>query len=485
MMISRQKKGLRGEILRVAIVSAAVAFSQFHSGCSEHAGVGSSKNLDAGKVNRQEYTAADARARIAETSIATQRIFSREDQTILNYTSMREVKQLLEQHTQVRDALIDLLEVYDARLEYRELRRRIDGVLGARPFPADQFTQNGTEAHFQITKAWIVNLAHGLWVEKNGLVSWSLENYTQAQIRFLFPTTDRSENQYPIAILSRNNFSYEDNDPHKLFRIGWAIRETSAIATAEKTVEWVSRNFFHVYRDGNEDFEYRTLYPNGIPRIEELFRERAIFGCWDSSSLSATVLRSVNIPAISVQSNYIHPNNGGAYSGMDEYHGGLMIPHIDRYANGDWLFSAGQRGNLILYPHAEFVRYIPYVRDEAMRVGGDPGPRFYNPNPDNFGVTIRRRATSSSLYIDGLFVLDEERRRMAGSNAPYVVTNQAFDNRDIRQPRPNFSLMIRDIGEFDPQVRVDRTFPYMATVSGTSVRIKTLEQILDQTPIRF
>ncbi len=182
-------------------------------------------------------------------------------------------------------------------------------------------------------KEYIIRIVHGLWLEENQVLPWSLRDYSQNEIAILFwvnglngnyavkPLVTLNDNQYHLEYFS----AMEEEAAYKLFLLAQKYKQPLQQDIIEQLIKWQKKNFFHayynygweVYRDGRSNIPPRTVIPPAS--LSRLFDER-VTGCHENALLLTNLLRSLNIPAVSISI---------------QGHGVTYLPTIDRYVHGD------------------------------------------------------------------------------------------------------------------------------------------------------
>ncbi len=214
------------------------------------------------------------------------------------------------------------------------------------------------------TKMFIVNVANGLWTEKNAGLPWSLKDMESAQIAKIFIQND-SVNDYSVnAYEGRPELPNMVNVYHQISvpEPNTVVEESSyqqyniarKIAAGAKTqrqavekiVSWGQKNFFHandeypwdVYLDGKTvqpPISYWNSYPLSLRRI---YDERVI-GCQEPTIFLQGMLHNLNIPAIRLS----------VWN-----HGVLYLPSLDLYVHGDAVAMYKYPTKMIILTPEEF-----------------------------------------------------------------------------------------------------------------------------------
>jgi hypothetical protein len=216
----------------------------------------------------------------------------------------------------------------------------------------------------------VINLAHGLAVEAQGLVPWSLHEYSEQEIDNLFiedtalhildPALNRGE--FPPGMPNLRTHTYPMDDQvveaaHvKQYHLGQRLiaGATTQAEAVMAILEWMAQNFFHaiddypwdVYLDGREP---RTSGPVAYPASLERIYEERVIGCHEPTIMLEGMLHSLNMPALRLK---VHG------------HGVLYLPSLDRYVHGDHVANyTDAPGEVLLLTPDEFR---PYAEDVGM-----------------------------------------------------------------------------------------------------------------------
>ncbi|MFA5848208.1 MAG: hypothetical protein WC855_15060 [Thermodesulfovibrionales bacterium] len=380
----------------------------------------------------------------------------RKIEAILDFPSMRNVRRLINSIDGNNDILLRLsflLENYDPCQPIDQLEARFGQAyngLNMQPYciPESEF-YNKT----RITPEFLKNLTHAMYVEVNGLVPWSLSQYSLEEMEYLLPTRPcESLNNYPPNFVEHQRGfqggpacgeNIENREAYKVFPLVRNGILSDQRLTAAKVIELVPLHFFHSYMEPEigenwpgfhgsykfEDYEDTELLSDYLP-LGPLFRERVLpMGCHTAASIAATLLRALNIPAFEADGH----NFGSLYL---DGHGILLLPSLGLYSHGDWLADmAGRSGMSLLYDWNSF----PIVgRNSQLPIGGS--------NNAVFGVFLHRNK-DGLLYINGPF-----NTYPAGCSGCFPV--QGFDG-DINHPLPQIVDMMENLRSVYPSARFE------------------------------
>ena len=155
---------------------------------------------------------------------------------------------------------------------------------------------------FSESEAWeifAVNVAHALWVEKNGLVEWKLVDMSDEHVasmldgRKWFTYAPGSNDYAPLygSITPRNpSASYE-------FLRGFGMIEPGQIETIHALTTWARSRLMHASgQDWVEQYGYA-----GLPPVDRILyplagRLHITPGCLGTTGIYVTMLRAINIP---------------------------------------------------------------------------------------------------------------------------------------------------------------------------------------------
>jgi hypothetical protein len=179
-------------------------------------------------------------------------------------------------------------------------------------------------------KIFLVRTIHILWMEKHGNLPWSIKDYSKDEINALFYETQVNSSdpllKPKISVLSQD-ITFGELDIHleleasyKLHGLALKIKANSIDLSVTNAVRWIKTNFFHYTTDWGMGVYGTDQFPDDL---DHLFNER-VFSCHEPVMLLSEILRSLNIPAVSLI----------IYS-----HGITYIPSLDRFVHGDHLAS--------------------------------------------------------------------------------------------------------------------------------------------------
>lgn len=202
-------------------------------------------------------------------------------------------------------------------IEDRDKRRDLVNHLAGKapitppPFPA--YCDGYGQVYFSEEDAWniyLAHVAHALEVEVNGLVSWSLSDYTKEELALLF------DSRYLLDYVpSKGLYKFSSRLPGGRQGVsdlnasaGYEFLERNNMIGAQaETVfhftNWLRQNLVHVNNNTPEDWDG---YP-GSPPVEKILappdgHQHWTQGCAGTTSLYIAVLQSANIPVIRAKS---------------------------------------------------------------------------------------------------------------------------------------------------------------------------------------
>lgn len=269
----------------------------------------------------------------------------------INYASMEGVRNKVITIDGAK-ALLDLLDSYDGFDSLSNKKMIIEDTLAKYPhIKKSGFSSEGSVVELEQDEyAFLVAVTHAIWLEENGLVPWSLKEYSQDEVNDLLLNQIFNVDNWGVTPLIQGNW--------KTFHLTYDLIKGESKNDAIRTIlAWSMKNFFHYYSseekyhksvEGNEEWGCWVIYkecctavedlhdccvelasgPRCKPDIEELFEERA-GGCHFASGLVISMLRSINIPSVyMLETDIIN-------SETTQAHGVIYIPEIGRYIHGD------------------------------------------------------------------------------------------------------------------------------------------------------
>lgn len=184
-------------------------------------------------------------------------------------------------------------------------------------------------------KQFILTVAQSLYVEANGMVPWSLRDYTEEEIDALFYVSrfhgassecKQGLEDVPADGMLYKNETVELETAFKLLPLALKVLKDNPNSTIEEAVRWVKTNFFHAYKDwiSGEDWGFGN-YPDKVPEnLEHLFDER-IVSCREPSLVLVGLLRALNIPSFAMETP------------EEKHHGATYLPTVKKFVHGDHL----------------------------------------------------------------------------------------------------------------------------------------------------
>lgn len=170
------------------------------------------------------------------------------------------------------------------------------------------------ERYIARNDAWqlfIEHIAQSLWVEKNNLVPWSILDMSDAELDYLLD--------------SRKLLAYNDGNNSYFFSHGlmgantswnpqinyWFLKGFDMIKSDQKytvfaLTEWMRAHLIHI----SYGQTYLDLYGYaGLPPTDKILyplegKRHITAGCWGTSGLYASILRSVNIPVVHARTGF-------------------------------------------------------------------------------------------------------------------------------------------------------------------------------------
>jgi hypothetical protein len=304
-------------------------------------------------------------------------------------------------------------------------------------------------------RIYLISVATGLWTEAQGLVPWSLADYSVEEINNIFIENEATD-YMPDPALHRgdlppdmpNVYAHSHPEPsvivegahYKQFNL--AHRLAGGAATQEEAaaqlVVWMQQNFFHaiapdytwdVYLDGREPLQRGG--PHAYPTTIERIYEERVSGCHEPTILLEGMLHSLNVPAVRL---------------MVHGHGVLYLPTLDRYVHGDHVVGATDAppGILLLTPD----EFRPFAEDEDW---------IYHIRINKWQSAF----ISMPLYREGEYLYIHARGVVQG--ACIEVSEEEWDR--ITRQLSAYNLQ-RDEGQCD--------------VTSDMVRIRTLDELNDE-----
>jgi len=213
------------------------------------------------------------------------------------------------------------------------LRDLLNGLEAGAPFPMGQPPVLTEDTYFGRDDAWLIYLthvAHTLWLEANGLVSWRIVDYTVEQLRLLLDgrllIKYAGSNQYCFDAYNglgrvtdwNIRFSYDFMIAHDFIKI-------DPLATVCAFAFWCRTYVLHIAGSQSNPDGYETLYGyRGFPLVDRILDPlpetygHISAGCWGTTGLFSAVMRSVNIPVAHGYSIFSTPGGGpGAHSRIE------------------------------------------------------------------------------------------------------------------------------------------------------------------------
>lgn len=389
-------------------------------------------------------------------------------ETILNYASMTNVRRFLEIDCRILPAISRLLRNYDPCLSIDELDRRFDTIF--RGLGLSDYCSPSSPSVNRMTPEFLKNLVHALYLEVNHIVPWSLHDYDSYQIEFLLPTNCHHSSLPHPQFIRRDDceITNEDREPYRIFPLARSSIRSDQQATAQEVIREIPLRFAHQgFWEGHshdvtyQSADYRSVCSSSSPGNEgylpltALFRERNLSdGCWAASSLSATYLRSLNIPARLV--SFTRPEDP-EYNNGRLHHGVLWLPSLDLYSHGDWLAvgHAGTPGELLLYSWERF-------HETARNVISTP----YGVRDAFLGGANLWRTSDNLLYVSTRY-----------------LTTTSFEKRgfdgNIDHPLPIVMRMLENIRRVYPSARFQQSpqDPSMVDLISDPVPIESLDEL--------
>lgn len=157
--------------------------------------------------------------------------------------------------------------------------------------------------------AWKIYIAHVvqcLWVEVNGKVSWHLEDFSHDQLAYLLDVRKlmrfySTPNRYEFDLYLMGNVTAWNPQICYRFLSNLNMIKSSQIDSVYAFTDWMRGHLIHISDDA--DYIEQFGYAGYVPMDKVLFplegKRHITAGCWGTTGLYASVLRSVNIPVIS------------------------------------------------------------------------------------------------------------------------------------------------------------------------------------------
>ncbi len=288
-------------------------------------------------------------------------------------------------------------------------------------------------------REYLILITHSLWLENENVVSWSLEDYSSEEIENLFWVVDTGNlEEKPITSLNYNNYAREnyplsEEASFKLYLIAEKFKQNNQIDTIKEIIKWQKKNFFHAYYDyGWDDYNdgqvinpaYGLYLPTSLNR---LFEER-ITGCHENSVVFTNMLRSLNLPAVSI-------NIQG--------HALTYLPTVDKYVHGDHL------ADFVTIP-AEY--YLLTTQDVEAIISS---------NHQNYDLVFKEQFPFPQHYFTNI-----ELHR--NQDNLFLETDSVCST----IPADDWQLILNEVPEFNLQYDQDNCL-----ISSDEVSIQTLEQL--------
>ncbi len=348
---------------------------------------------------------------------------------VKNYLVVREFRthQGLESGLVMVNSLLGEYDGFQSRFEMHDVfQRSFDEVI-----------------NFEVgEKEYLRRVVHALWLEGRGETAWSLSDFTREQINSLFFVSDLYQNNIysPVReplfpeVLGASHFSphrigqitqLREESSSDLFLLAQQFTASSLFESMASVLMWEKKNFFHAYGDFEVSYGWERYADGREDRgvifepqsLDRLFEER-IVGCYTAAALYTDMLRSINIPALTVTAGHTF-----AY-----------LPLTNEFVHGDHLsdyvavpaqtfFLTPQEANVLVAEKEEGDNYSSYF----------PALYPYNPPEDvDVYTNIGKKRKGDALYIEGHFctevplanvkVMDDEMERYIFTHS-YDVEN--------------------------------------------------------------
>jgi len=211
---------------------------------------------------------------------------------------------------------------------------------------------------------YLAQIGHALHLEMEGLLPWSLANYTDEELFYLFPSSNLFVLEEYAGELRYQTFvgpNEQDvggilGDPRDVLGFlmsepeeGRALLGATQEETAANVSEWFHDYLYHWNLTSPENpADFYRRYPYLGDRLQRLPVETlgdvhvAIVGCWSASALFAELMRTANIPAqkitVSLQDA---TGQAGEHAGLVVSINGeaRYLPHADDLYTG-WSMGA-------------------------------------------------------------------------------------------------------------------------------------------------
>lgn len=337
----------------------------------------------------------------------------------------------------------------------------------------DPFAENHTKAEsfsrekyqdqsdYKGNRTLVIGLAHSLTLEAQGNLPWSLTDYSAEELKRLFiihnslksfertgpgspgfdlPPYDSTDYHFHTLLLD------EHIEEAHMWQLHLAKELTKDAQTQEQAIhiliEWVQNNFFHIYRDDQNNWDFEEAYqPYGIPyTLEDVYDQRAI-GCHIPTLILEGMLHSLNIPAVR-----LHMFG----------HGVLYLPTLNSYVHGDHVATGtGFDPQDLIFTEEEF---LPYLNSTEANASSDLLDLWLTKIVSVY-LTLRRQ--DNTLYIDD--ILPEG-----------VFSPHRFNDFRECDPSDQLNAIVTNINEFGYGVELDTN---TCTYTGDFIPIQSLEQL--------
>lgn len=198
-----------------------------------------------------------------------------------------------------------------------------------------------------VDDAWDIFIAHiaqSMWVEKNNKVVWSIRSFTDSQLSYLFDSRkllnyNAGTDTYNFSTTLMGSATAWNPGINYRFLSNFDLIKSNQKNTVYAFSNWMRAHLRHI----SAGDEFLALYGyEGLPPTDKILypldgEQHITAGCWGTSGLYASVLRSINIPVEHGRTRFGSSNASHSrpyFPTLD-----LSMPHADDVYNTTFIPS--------------------------------------------------------------------------------------------------------------------------------------------------